>query len=117
MDYVDGFVTAVPTKNKDLYLQHITPVAQMFKDHGALKYVECWGEDVRTGEKTSFPQAVQCQPDETVVFSWIVWPSRQVRDEGIAAVMAEYEALRDSNPMPFDASRVIFGGFDVIIDV
>lgn len=116
MHYVDGFVAAVPTANKQAYIEHVTDVAALFKKHGAINYVECWGEDVRPGEKTSFPQAVQLRDDESVVFSWITWPSRASRDQGMEAVMSEYETLRESNPMPFDASRLIYGGFEVILD-
>jgi len=116
-DYVEGFVTAVPTQNKAQYLSHITQVSLLFKKYGALKYVECWGDEVPTGEFTSFPQAVQLKEGETVVFSWITWPSKAARDEGIQQVMQEYERLKEKNPMPFDRSRMIHGGFEVMIDV
>ncbi|MBT8140398.1 MAG: DUF1428 domain-containing protein [Gammaproteobacteria bacterium] len=116
MNYVDGFVAAVPTANKHLYIDHVTEVASMFKKHGALNYVECWGDDVPPGEITSFPDAVKLQKEETVVFSWITWSSKAARDSGMKAVMAEYEQLRESNPMPFDAKRIIYGGFEVIVD-
>lgn len=116
MNYVDGFVAAVPTSNKQLYLEHVTEVAKMFKKQGALKYVECWAEDVPTGKVTSFPQAVLLKDDESVVFSWVTWPSKKARDLGMEAVMAEYEKLQESNPMPFDASRIIYGGFEMVID-
>lgn len=116
MHYVEGFVAAVPTANKQTYLEHVTEVAVMFKRHGALHYVECWGEDVQPGKITSFPQAVQLQDHETVVFSWITWPSREVRDAGMSAVMSEYESLRETNPMPFDATRLIYGGFEVLLE-
>src|SRR5580704_9874707 len=80
MNYVDGFVCAVPTANREKYRRHAEAAAQVFKERGALKLVECWGDDVPDGKLTSFPMAVKRKPDETVVFSWIVWPSRQVRD-------------------------------------
>ena len=82
MNYVDGFVAAVPTANRELYRKHAEVAAAVFKEHGAITVVECWGDDVPEGKLTSFPMAVQRKPDETVVFSWIVWPSRQVRDAG-----------------------------------
>ena len=105
MNYVDGFVVAVPTKNKDIYEAHAKKAATIFKEYGALKLVECWGEDVPEGKITSFPMAVQCKPDETVVFSWIVWPSRQVRDKGWEKIMANPRMQPDVNPMPFDGGR------------
>lgn len=80
MNYVDGFVAAVPTANREQYIQHARDAAEVFKEHGALRVVECWGDDVPEGKVTSFPLAVQCRPDETVIFSWLVWPSREVRD-------------------------------------
>lgn len=117
MTYVDGFVCAVPTANKETYRKHAADAAPVFKEHGALKLVECWGDDVPDGVQTSFPMAVKCKPDETVVFSWILWPSRQVRDAGMEKVMADPRIQPDANPMPFDATRMIFGGFEMIVDV
>jgi len=114
MDYVEGFVAAVPTKNRDDYIRHASEAARIFKEHGALRLVECWGDDVPTGEKTSFPQAVQCEADETVVFSWALWPSREARDAGMTKIMND-PRMRD-NPMPFDGSRLIYGGFQMILD-
>ena len=88
MTYVDGFVAAVPTANREAYKRHVEQAADVFRKHGALKVVECWGDDVPDGKLTSFPMAVKKQDDETVVFSWILWPSRQARDEGMRKVMA-----------------------------
>lgn len=116
MTYVDGFVAAVPTANKEKYIQHASDAATVFKDHGALKLVECWGDDVPEGEITSFPMAVQCKPDETVVFSWILWPSREARNEGMSKVMEDPRIQPNVNPMPFDGKRLIFGGFETIVD-
>ncbi len=116
MSYIDGFVCAVPTANREKYRRHALDAAQVFKEHGALKLVECWGDDVPDGKITSFPMAVKCAPDETVVFSWIVWPSRQVRDAGMPHVMADPRVRPDVNPMPFDGSRLIYGGFEMIVD-
>ncbi|RUO25933.1 DUF1428 domain-containing protein [Aliidiomarina minuta] len=116
MNYVDGFLTAVPTANKTKYIQHAKEAAVVFKDHGALKMVDCWGDDVPQGKVTSMPQAVQCKEDETVVFSWIVWPSREVRDEAMAKVMNDQRLHPDVNPMPFDGKRLIYGGFAMILD-
>ena len=87
MTYVDGFVAAVPPSNREIYKKHAEAAAVVFKEHGALKLVECWGDDVPDGKVTSFPMAVKRKDDETVVFSWITWPSRKVRDEGMKKVM------------------------------
>jgi uncharacterized protein YbaA (DUF1428 family) len=89
MTYVDGFGAAVPTTNRDAYKKHAEAAAIVFKDHGALQVVECWGDDVPEGKVTSFPMAVKQKEDETVVFSWTTWPSRQARNEGMKKVMAD----------------------------
>ena len=116
MAYVDGFVAAVPTAKKDAYLKHAEDAAVVFKDHGALQVVECWGEDVPEGEVTSFPRAVKCKEDETVVFSWALWPSREARDAGMEKIMEDPRIQPDANPMPFDGRRLIFGGFEVLLE-
>lgn len=116
MPYVDGFVVAVPTANKAKYRQVAEQAAAVFKEHGALKVVECWGDDVPEGKVTSFPMAVKRQPDETVVFSWIVWASREARDRGMKAAMSDPRLQPDAQPMPFDGQRMIYGGFEVIVD-
>lgn len=116
MTYVDGFVCAVPTANREIYRKHAEAAAVVFKEHGALRMVECWGDDVPEGKLTSFPMAVKRNPDETVVFSWVTWPSRQARDEGMTKVMADPRVQPDANPMPFDGKRLIYGGFEVILD-
>ena len=116
MNYIDGLVAAVPTKNKDLYKAHARQAAAVFKEHGAIRLVECWGDDVPEGKLTSFPMAVQCKPDETVVFSWILWPSKESRDKGIKKVMSDERLHPDSNPMPFDGKRMIYGGFEMLVD-
>jgi uncharacterized protein YbaA (DUF1428 family) len=114
--YIDGFVVAVPTANRDAYRQHAEAAAVVFKEHGAPRLVECWGDDVPDGKITSFPMAVKKQADETVVFSWIAWPSREVRDAGMQKVMADPRIKLEVNPMPFDGKRLIYGGFSVIVD-
>ncbi|PAU86789.1 RNA signal recognition particle [Pseudomonas sp. WN033] len=116
MSYVDGFVLAVPTANKQRYIEHAREAGAVFKEYGALRTVECWGDDVPQGEVTSFPMAVKCQSDETVVFSWILWPSRAVRDAAMPKVMADPRLHPDNNPMPFDGKRLIYGGFEVVVD-
>lgn len=116
MNYVDGFVLAVPTANREIYKTHAETAAVVFKDHGALKLVECWGDDVPDGEVTSFPMAVKRKPDETVVFAWITWPSREVRDVGMKKVMEDPRLQAGATSMPFDGKRMIFGGFQMIVD-
>jgi uncharacterized protein YbaA (DUF1428 family) len=116
MTYIDGFLAAVPTANREAFRQHAQMAAGVFKEHGALKVVECWGDDVPEGTLTSFTMAVKRKDDEAVVFSWIVWPSRQARDEGMNAVMADPRLQPDKNPLPFDGKRMIYGGFEVIVE-
>lgn len=115
MEYIDGFVAAVPNANREKYIAHATEAAVVFKEHGALELVECWGDEVPKGEKTSFPLAVQCAEDETVVFSWIVWPSKEVRNAGMEKVMSDPRLSDENNPMPFDGQRLIYGGFQMIV--
>ena len=114
MQYIDGFVAAVPTANRGKYLQHAAAAAEVFKQHGAIRIVECWGDDVPAGVTTSFPQAVKLKPDETVAFSWIAWPSREARDTGMKKVM-EDPRMKNAE-MPFDGKRLIYGGFETILD-
>jgi uncharacterized protein YbaA (DUF1428 family) len=117
MTYVDGYVIAVPTANKDAYQKVAEAMVPMFKDHGALTVTECWGDDVPPGEVTSFPMAVKATDDETVVFSWIIWPDKATRDVGMKAAMEDPRmAGMDPANMPFDGKRMIFGGFEVIVD-
>ncbi|QEW05382.1 DUF1428 domain-containing protein [Nitrincola iocasae] len=116
MSYVDGFVAAVPTANKAKYIQHARDAAEVFKEYGVLKMVECWGDDVPEGKVTSFPMAVKCQPDETVIFSWLMWPSREVRDQAMPKIMEDPRLQPDVNPMPFDGKRLIYGGFEVVLE-
>jgi uncharacterized protein YbaA (DUF1428 family) len=116
MNYVDGFVAAVPTANREIYRQHASTAAVVFREYGALNVVECWGDDVPEGKLTSFSMAVKREADETVVFSWVTWPSRQVRDEAWKKVMADPRLRPDANPMPFDGKRLIYGGFKVIVE-
>jgi len=116
MTYVDGFVVAVPTNNRDAFRKHAEVAAAAFKEYGALTVAECWGDDVPEGELTSFPKAVKRKEDETVVFSWITWPSRKVRDEGMKKAMADPRLQPATNPMPFDGKRLIYGGFTMIVN-
>jgi uncharacterized protein YbaA (DUF1428 family) len=115
MPYVDGFVIPVPKANREAYVKLAERAAAVFKEYGALKVVECWGDDIPEGKITSFPMAVKSEEDETVVFSWIVWPSRAVRDEGSRKVMAD-PRMQTGETMPFDGKRLIYGGFEVILE-
>lgn len=116
MSYFDVFAAAVPTANKAAYIDHAKKSGVVFKRHGALEIVETWGDDVPDGKVTSFPMAVKCGPDETVVISWIAWPSKEVRDAGMEKVMTDPDMQPDVNPMPFDGQRLIYGGFEMIVD-
>ncbi|MGP4842976.1 DUF1428 domain-containing protein [Marinobacter sp. 1Y8] len=115
MSYIDGFVAAVPNANKEAYIKLAKQAADIFKSHGALEVVEAWGDDIPEGKVTSFPMAVQCKEEETVVFSWITWPSREARDAGMKKSMEDPRMDMDMNNMPFDGKRLIFGGFKVIV--
>ncbi len=115
MNYVDGFLAAVPTANRDAYLKHAEAAAIIFKEHGALNVVECWGDDVPEGKLTSFSMAVKREPTEAVVFSWVTWPTKEARDEGWKAVMADSRMQPGVNPMPFDGKRMVYGGFQMIV--
>ncbi len=117
MTYVDGFVLAVPTARKEAYQKLAQDMAPIFKKYGAMSVVECWGDDVPAGEVTSFPMAVKCGDDETVVFSWITWPDKETRNTGNKQVMKDFEAT-GMNPAdhPFDGKRMIFGGFQTLVE-
>jgi uncharacterized protein YbaA (DUF1428 family) len=115
MSYVDGFVIPVPHGNKDAYRKLAEHAASVFQKHGALRVVECWGNDIPDGKTTDFKRAVKAEEGENVVFSWIFWPSKEIRDEGMAKAMKDpaFEGMKD---MPFDGKRMIWGGFDVLVD-
>ena len=115
MSYVDAFIAAVPKANQARYREHAQITASVFRAHGALSVVECWGDDVPEGKVTSLPMAVKRQDDETVTLGWITWASRSARDEGMKKAMAD--PRMQNIDMPFDGQRMIFGGFDVMLDV
>lgn len=114
MSYVDGFLVAVPTEKKAAYTKLALEAAAIFKEYGALNVVECWGDDVPEGKLTSFPMAVKLEANETVVFSWVVWPDRETRDSGMKKFMDD--PRMQASDMPFDGKRMIYGGFEVIVD-
>ena len=117
MSYVDGYILAVPRKNKAHYIQLAEESAAVFKDHGALSVVESWADDVPNGDITSLPMAVKLEEGEDVVFSWITWPSKEARDLGNKAAMEDPRMKAwDMSLMPFDAKRMIFGGFTTIVE-
>lgn len=109
MPYVDGFLIPVPTARKDEYLAHETKWWPYFRDRGATTLVVCWGDDVPDGKQTDFRRAVALLPDETVVFAWMTWPDKATRDACFAAMMDEMDM--DPAEMPFDAKRMVYGGF------
>ena len=114
MSYVDGVLCAVPTAKRQAYLEHAKVAAEAFKRHGALSVAECWGVDVPEGKVNSLHTAVLRESDETVVLSWIVWPSREARDA--AWQKLETDPALAGGEMPFDGQRMIFGGFDMILE-
>ena len=115
--YVDGFVLPVPAKNIDAYKQFSAKAGAIWKEHGALEYIECVADDVKAGKVTSFPQAVKLEADEVVVFSWIVYQSREDRDRINAAAMSDSRLKMDPQAMPFDGKRLFWGGFKVLLAV
>ncbi|MDF2974258.1 MAG: signal recognition particle [Microvirga sp.] len=121
MPYVDGFVIAVPADRKQEFIEHASKADPVFKELGATRILECWGDAVPDGKLTDFRRAVQAKEDETVVFSWIEWPDKATRD----AAMGRMEELMktddrlnpEKNPMPFDGKRMIFGGFAPVVEL
>jgi uncharacterized protein YbaA (DUF1428 family) len=116
MTYVEGFVLAVPAAKKEIFRQHAAEAAPVFKEFGATRVVECWGDDVPDGKLTDFRSAVKAQDDEVVVFSWIEYPSKEVRDSAHEKVMSDARMQAIGEQMPFDGKRMIFGGFAPIVD-
>jgi uncharacterized protein YbaA (DUF1428 family) len=117
MAYIDGYVLAVPKANKQAYIEMTQRFDPIFLQHGALKVVEAWGDDVPDGKVTSFPIAVKLEADEVVVFSYVYWPDKATRDAGQAAFMADPRvASFDTATNPFDSKRMIFGGFEVFTE-
>jgi uncharacterized protein YbaA (DUF1428 family) len=117
MQYVDGFVVPVPKKKLAAYRALARKAGKIWREHGALEYRECIAEDVKSGKLTSFPQSVKLKPQETVVFSWIVYKSRAHRDRVNAKVMKDprLSGMMDIKTLPFDGKRMIYGGFEMIL--
>ena len=117
MSYVDGFVIAVPTANKEKFIAHAREFDPMFLEFGATRVLECWGDDVPPGKVTDFFRAVQATADEAVVFSWVEWPDKATRDEGVRTMMEDPRMDPSASPMPFDGKRMIFGGFATVLEL
>lgn len=119
MTYVDGFVIAVPRANKQKFIEHAKIGDSVFFELGATRILECWGEDVPLGKQTDFRRAVQATDEEEVVFSWIEWPDKATRDAGMAKMgelmKTDPRINQQTNPMPFDAKRMIYGGFAPVV--
>lgn len=116
MPYVDGFVVPVPKQNIEAYKAMARRASEVWKEHGALAFVECIGDDVPYGDLTSFPRAVHAKEDEVVVFSWITYRSRAERDAINAKVMADPRLKDMQSDMPFDGKRMIYGGFEIFLE-
>jgi uncharacterized protein YbaA (DUF1428 family) len=116
MTYVDGFVAAVPTAGRETYRAYAEKMAAIFREYGALQVVECWGDDVPEGKLTSFPMAVKAGADETVVFSWVLWADKPTRDAAWPRLTSDPRMGSGADPMPFDGQRMIYGGFQMIVD-
>ena len=119
MSYVDGFVLPIPVKKLPVYRRMARQCGKIWMEHGALAYTECVADDVKPGKLTSFPRSVKLKRDETVVFSWITYKSRKQRDRINAKVMADerLKSMADPKSLPFDAKRMIYGGFESLVEV
>ena len=115
MSYIDGFVIPVPGDKKQAYRDMAAKAAPIFKEYGATRVVECWGDDVPAGKVTDFAGAVKAEPGESIVFSWIEWPSKEVRDAGNQK-MKDDPRMQMTEDMPFSGERMIFGGFSILLD-
>src|ERR1700694_2356896 len=115
--YVDGFIVPVPTRKLAAYRAMAKRAGKVWREHGALEYRECVAEDVKVGKRTSFPRSVKRKPGETVIFSWITYRSRAQRDRVNAKVMADKRlaGMMDTKSLPFDAKRMIYGGFESLV--
>lgn len=124
MSYFDGFLAAVPKANKQAFIDHAKAADSLFIEHGAKRVVECWSDDVPHGKTNDFYTAVLAKDDEAVIFSFIEWPDKDVRDAAMAAIKADMESdnpdkrmSHEHNPMPFDGARLIYGGFAPVLDM
>ena len=116
MTYIEGFIAAVPIANKDAYVDHATGLAPLIRELGATRMVESWSDDVPEGKVTDFRKSVQAKDDEAVVFSWFEYPDRAARDAANEKMMSDPRMKEMGAGMPFDGKRMIYGGFDTIVD-
>lgn len=116
MTFIEGFLTPVPTANKDTYLEHARGAVPLFRRLGATRFVESWGDDVPDGKLNDLKQAVALKDDETVLFSWLEYPDKATRDAANDTMMNDPDAMAGMMAMPFDGSRMIFSGFETIVD-
>ncbi|MEG2941770.1 MAG: DUF1428 domain-containing protein [Thermomonas sp.] len=116
MSYIDGFVIAAPTAKRQEVIDYAARFDPMFIEFGALRVVEAWGDDVPAGKVTDFQRAVLATEDESVMFSWIEWPDKATRDAGMKKMMDD-PRMEAANPLPFDGKRMIFGGFESVVDL
>ena len=117
MTYIDGFVIAVPTANKQKFIDHARTFDALFLEWGATRVVEGWGDDVPDGKQTDFRRAVQAKADETVAFSWVEWPDKATRDAAMAKMMDDPRMDPAKHPFPFDGARMIYGGFAQVLEL
>ncbi len=121
MSYIDGFVIAVPTANKQKYIEHARRINPLFKELGATRTMECWGDDIPDGTTTDFRKAVDAKADESIVFAWFEWPDKKTRDRGMERMqeLAQTDQRFDEtqHPVSFDGKRMIFGGFETILEI
>ena len=121
MSYVEGFLLAVPDQNKDMFIEHARSIDAFFLEYGAIRVMECWGEDVPVGKITDFRRAVRATDGESVVFSWIEWPDKATRDLGMSRLhdlmVSDPRFDPATNPIPYDGSRMVFGGFQSVVEL
>lgn len=121
MSYIDGYVLAVPIANRETFIEYAKSVDNIFIEHGAVRVIEAFGDDVPHGEQTDFYKAVQAHEDETVAFSWVEWPDKATRDAGMKSMMEAMEENdlfdQEKNPMPFDGARMILGSFKTVVEM
>jgi uncharacterized protein YbaA (DUF1428 family) len=115
--YADGYIVPVPTDKKEAYRAIAAKAAMIYKDYGATRVVEAWGDDVPDGKQTDFKRAVKAKPEESIVFSFVEWPDKATRDEAMPKLMSDPRLEPEANPMPFDGKRMIFGGFTPVVEL
>lgn len=117
MSYIDGYVIPVPIANKQAFIDFAIQVDPLFKEYGATRVMECWGDAIPDGKETDFKKAVNAKDDETVLFSWVEWPSKKFRDEAMEKAMKDPRFSPDGVSVPFDGARMIMGGFTPVVEL